>query len=179
MTEGQSKLEQLQGNVEEVRIIMQDNYTNVKEREEKLKRLDERAEALLESTRAQDQSYRSFCAAIQTSFSEQSTEKRTIMEETQTLLQKVNQDLDEVQTIMQNNVNNINVRGENLQDLDVRAERLLECSRLFKRTTFRLNEHQDQHCVNWKTCCYCLLFLLIVCIVVSVIITGTHYHWFS
>ncbi|KAF7687667.1 vesicle-associated membrane protein 3-like [Silurus meridionalis] len=49
--EGQSKLEQLQGNVEEVRIIMQDNYTNVKEREEKLKRLDERAEALLESSK--------------------------------------------------------------------------------------------------------------------------------
>ncbi|XP_060764051.1 vesicle-associated membrane protein 1-like isoform X2 [Neoarius graeffei] len=47
MKKGESQLQQVQENVEEVQIIMNDNVTRVREREAELEELVDRAETLL------------------------------------------------------------------------------------------------------------------------------------
>ncbi|XP_026795899.2 synaptobrevin-1 [Pangasianodon hypophthalmus] len=50
MEKGESRVQQLQEDVEEVRVIMQDNIEKAREREGKLEELDERAESMLKSS---------------------------------------------------------------------------------------------------------------------------------
>ncbi|XP_026796005.2 uncharacterized protein LOC128317021 [Pangasianodon hypophthalmus] len=50
MEKGESRVQQLQEGVEEVRVIMEDNITQAREREGKLEELDERAGLLSKSS---------------------------------------------------------------------------------------------------------------------------------
>ncbi|XP_053466473.1 uncharacterized protein LOC128599102 [Ictalurus furcatus] len=98
------------------------------------------------------------------------------MEERQSLLQNLHQDLEDVVVIMQENVRKARERGENLEELDHRADELLKCSRRFGRTTSNLNGNQHQRNVTLKVIC-CVFFSIIVTAVLIVVIIATHNHW--
>ncbi|MCJ8746665.1 hypothetical protein PDJAM_G00144240 [Pangasius djambal] len=51
MEKGESQVQKLQEDVEEVRVIMQDNIEKAREREGKLGELDERAESMLRTSK--------------------------------------------------------------------------------------------------------------------------------
>ncbi|KAF4074659.1 hypothetical protein AMELA_G00241910 [Ameiurus melas] len=110
------------------------------------------------------------------SFSSQQQEHRTIMEERQSLVENLHQDLDDVLVIMQENVRKARERGENLEELNHRADKMLMFSRRFGRTTSNLNGNQHQANVTFKGIC-CGFFFFIIIAVLIVVIIATHKHW--
>lgn len=98
------------------------------------------------------------------------------MEEQQSLLQNLHQDLEDVVVVMQENVRKARERGENLEELDHRADELLKCSRRFGRTTSNLNGNQHQRKVTLKVIC-CAAFFILIVVVLIVVIIATRNHW--
>ncbi|XP_060763582.1 vesicle-associated membrane protein 4-like [Neoarius graeffei] len=63
---GESQLQQVQENVEEVQTIMQENFTRVGEREGKLEELDDRAEILLKKSKQFEKTTRKVAEKMET-----------------------------------------------------------------------------------------------------------------
>ncbi|XP_060764054.1 vesicle-associated membrane protein 5-like [Neoarius graeffei] len=66
MKKGESQLQQVQENVEEVRTIMHENVTRVREREGKLEELDDRAETLLMKSKQFEKTTRKVAEKMET-----------------------------------------------------------------------------------------------------------------
>ncbi|XP_053337504.1 uncharacterized protein LOC128509698 [Clarias gariepinus] len=117
-------------------------------------------------------------AELQISYRSQQSQKHktTVMEERKPLLQKLQQNVDEVRVIMHNNVIMTEARGENLDELDQRADRLLSCSRLFARTVRNPTEKQDQNPLIGKIICAVILTATIITL--TIVIIGSRKHWF-
>ncbi|XP_060764050.1 synaptobrevin-like isoform X1 [Neoarius graeffei] len=66
MKKGESQLQQVQENVEEVQIIMNDNVTRVREREAELEELVDRAETLLMKSKQFEKTTRKVAEKMET-----------------------------------------------------------------------------------------------------------------
>lgn len=84
-----------------------------------------------------------------------------VQEEQQSLLQNLHQDLEDVVVVMQENVRKARERGENLEELDHRADELLKCVGVIYFTDFfPLNAYEytltripeTRSCCNHKDC---------------------------
>ncbi|KAJ0019616.1 hypothetical protein NQD34_007185 [Periophthalmus magnuspinnatus] len=87
-------------------------------------------------------------------------------------LQKRQEEVEEVAEIMLNNLNKANERGENLYDVEEKAQNLKQSGKVFKKTTKILMEQKKREAENDSPCISKHKCVLVVIAVIVLIMLG-------
>ncbi|XP_017307475.1 vesicle-associated membrane protein 3 [Ictalurus punctatus] len=97
------------------------------------------------------------------------------MEKGKGQLQQLQEDADQVVVIMQKNFNKVGEREEKLEELDKRADALLETGKQFRKSTRKLKQKTETEnarlrCKNWRVIAGVVALIIIITIVIIIII---------